>query len=74
MLKHKMKLLQDIADGLKERGEERIRDLYVSFDANNGVDSYEFGLAQALDNIVNNVYWDERGDWSEADAAQVYTL
>lgn len=69
-LKHADRLLQDIADGLvgKDAGP---RLLCVTFHCGN--DKYDFDLATAIDVIANDLYWDERGDWSDADRATVST-
>ena len=75
-IKHKNKLLQDIADGLEKFGDYKLHHLKVTFyvteaDEESKRDSYEFGVSKALDVLVNDLYWDERGNWSHADLAVV---
>ena len=73
MLKHKAKLLSDIANGLLRNSNSEIDDLEVAFYV--GAKRFEIGAVYvALDYIANDIYWDERGNWSEADVASVYTL
>ena len=72
MIKNKDKLLQDIADGLKDQGRHQLANLEVVFYVEEA--SYSFPVAVAIDNIVNDIYWDERGNWSDADRAEVQTL
>ena len=70
LLKHADKLLQDIACELpKAKAEPHL--ICVTFHV--GEDAYDFDLPTALDTLANDLYWDERGDWSEADKATVTT-
>lgn len=80
-LKHRDKLLQDIAEGLR-----RIEQLYqrtqlvgveIVFYVRASeckVERYTFGLVAALEVIANDLFWDERGNWAEAHQAAVLTI
>lgn len=82
-LRHKVALLQGIADGLRAlvlaanrrnpRGKVDLCALEVVFATSDGA-KYEFSVEAALDAIVNDTYWDERGDWSDASTAEVRFL
>jgi hypothetical protein len=72
-LKHRDDLLSDIATGLGEgSADSRLSNIYVVFHC--GADSYRFSLESALDQIANDLYWDDRGNWSEATTATVETI
>lgn len=66
------KLLQDIADGLKTWDRVPMCHLMVVF--SDGDNSWSFSVSQAIDFIVNDIYWDERGNWSHVTGAQVLPL
>lgn len=73
-LKHKDELLRQVVEGTKRLG--RLTHLRVTFivSEREGVPfthSFEFGYLEALDAIASDLYWDERGDWSEATIAKV---
>lgn len=73
-LKHSAALLQDIVDGLKNLERNRLDTLEVRFWTRRDKVSevfYCFTLRTALDAICNDTYWDERGDWSNAERATV---
>lgn len=67
-------LLQGIVDGLSEGERERnsIGTVEVTFHC--GDHSYTFSLVNALTVIADDLFWDERGDWSSATHATVRTL
>lgn len=76
-LKHRDNLLADIADQLSNHVlarasmiHIRVR-LYVAKDTE-PVKEY-LGLNIALHDIVNDVYWDEEGNWADASRAQLDT-
>lgn len=69
VIKNKNKLLQDIADGLKANERYALSNLEVAFFV--GKTAYTLTVGHAIDFIVNDVYWDERGNWSKADRAEV---
>lgn len=76
-IKNQRELLQQIAAGVNKHEGVRVANLKVTLqvdpvDGPEGQD-YEFGLAQALDCLANDIYWDERGNWSEARVAKVET-
>jgi hypothetical protein len=90
-IKNREKLLQDIADGLRDlalnesipirtrppasestRNRVALGDIEVIFHV--GGDSYNFDVPTALDNIVNDTFWDENGSWADADRAEVRVL
>lgn len=78
-LKYGDALLADIVRGLAALEDVRVDCIQVTFrvGAKHGVRdeaSYEFGLLGALDAIACDLYWDERGDWSDADCAIVEVL
>jgi len=85
-LKHRDSLLEQIATGVSNLGDLRVHHVVVTFrvDDSNGAPNqydsdgevclYEFGLADALKAIANDLYWDERGNWSEATTALVEAL
>lgn len=76
-IKHKDKLLQGIADGLKRlihpTGSTPAACLEVTFKTDDGT-CFRFSLAQALDALANDITWDERGNWSEAQVATVEVI
>ena len=64
-LPHKNAWLQQIADGLKRNFLARTGANEVGLvDKHNEIE-YTFELATFIDYIANEVYWDERGDWSQ---------
>lgn len=75
MLKHPTALLQGIVDGLKQELEHapgrRVADLTVTFHVKD--EAYDFTLDSALDALANDLYFDERGDWRDAERATVRT-
>ena len=38
---------------------------------NENDEMFEFSLASFLDAVANNLYWDERGNWSDARKAHI---
>lgn len=68
-------LLADIATGLKKTsaGNTRVRYITVTFLVPGMYPGFDFGLVDALDAISNDLYFDERGNWSEATRARVET-
>ncbi len=76
-IKYPQELLQQIAAGLN-RLNIPVSCIAVAFEVENtspgDPDSYEFSLAQALDVLANDLYWDERGNWSQARTVRVRAL
>jgi len=73
--RHANRLLQDIADGLRgyEDGEVKLSSLEVTL-YHNERKLLSLSVGQAIDWIVNDVTWDERGDFSAANSAEVVVL
>lgn len=80
-LVHRESLLQQLADALKQHENRkpgasapRVTDLKVTIFVGKRKKVEIFGLALALDYLVNDIYWDdENGDWSHADRLTVET-
>ena len=72
-LRYRLDLLQQIAAGLNVNDRHPIAVLQVVLQGGEQ-GRFEFGVAQALDVIANDLYWDERGDWSDACVAVVEVL
>jgi hypothetical protein len=69
-IQHKDELLQQIAAGVNKYQDVKSSCLKVTLVTHDA--EYEwFGLAPVLDVLANDIYWDERGDWSEARIARV---
>lgn len=68
-LKHRDKLLAEIAEQLKELEGNRIYAIEVILIGPSG--RWAFGLAEVLGVLANDLYWDERGNWSDACQADV---
>lgn len=77
-LKHRDKLLSDLADEIKkmENGAKRtdIGVLDVQLQDKKGKVLQSGSLGWALDVIANDLYFDEEADWSEAYSVRVGTL
>lgn len=71
-IKHGPALLHDIAEGVRRESKHRIEVLEVVFVTPSG--EFEFSLEQALFALADDTYWDERGNWSDAESAKVRTL
>lgn len=72
-LRFKDELLQQIATGISQQNPKtKIGTLKVTFKTDDA--EYDFGLSEALDAIANDLYWDERGNWSNATLARVTTI
>lgn len=71
-VKYHVGLLQQIAAGVNKHKNVPAQCLRVTFRTDD--DEYEFNLASALDVLANDLYWDERGDWSEAKIAMVESI
>ena len=70
-IRHADVLLQNIAAGLgplRNTGLECVRVVF-----HQGEVGFKFGLREALDALACDLYWDERGNWAEADRATVET-
>lgn len=65
-------LLRQIAEGVERLGENRIHSLEVVLETPN--EQFHFGLAGALSIIAEDLFWDERGNWSDAVTAYVEEL
>jgi len=51
-----------------------LNELEVQFFDDDGKAVWKGSLIQALDNIANEIYWDEQSDWSEATSAEVFVI
>lgn len=69
MIQHKNNLLDQIAEGLKRFDNVKVGCIKVTFVVDN--EEYDFGLQRALDVLANDLYFDERGNWSLATEARV---
>ena len=74
-IRYQRELLQQIGAGLAQfrgPGKTSISSIEVVFAGGDGNENeYRFGLPEALDALANDIYWDERGDWSGARIARV---
>lgn len=70
-IKNREKLLSDIAWYIKNIDPDaKIGSICVTlFD--NGIRVFEADLMTALRYVIEDIYWDQQGDWSNADDAQV---
>lgn len=76
-LKNRDKLLSDLARQLEllyktNKGRTVLGCVEVRLTASTG--TYEFGLPYALTVLAEDLFYDERGDWSDADKLDVYTI
>ncbi len=71
-IKNQQRLLQQITDGLKKIGRVNVACVVVSLETDEY--KYDFSLADALDTLANDLYWDARGNWSEAHTATVEVI
>lgn len=79
-IKNRGKLLQDIADGLRDlvlnesiRNRVALGDIEIVFHV--GGDEYTFDLPSALNNIVNDTFWSDCGGiCADPDCAEVKVL
>lgn len=71
-IKYKNELLQQIAAGVAKLRNVRIECLSVTLKTD--TDAYDFGFAQVLDVLANDLTWDERGRWADARIAEVTTI
>lgn len=62
-------ILQGIASGLKQYEDKRVQDLKVVLYLPEG--TVEFYVAEMLDYLANDIYWNEDHDWSNASHAKV---
>ena len=77
-IKHASELLQQIAAGLnalvnRPFGQQSPRIRVVEVLLKTETDEYVFDLPTVLDVLANDLYWDERGNWSDARIAVVRT-
>ena len=73
-LVHREALLQNIADGvsqLQSRGSTMLHSVGVKLYDEEGLEVCSASLGTILDYIVNDTYWDEGGNWSQATRAEV---
>jgi hypothetical protein len=71
-IQYKDELLQQIAAGVNEHRNVQASCLEVVFKVDDN--EYSFDLPTVLDCLANDLYWDERGNWSEARIAEVRTI
>jgi hypothetical protein len=74
-IKNKEELLQNIADGLRSNdlglvALDCIEVVFYEGDTQVGT----FSLAEALDTLVNDIYYNEEYNWAEADRAEVRSM
>jgi hypothetical protein len=72
VIKRKDELLHQIASGLRDHDRTRLGAIGIVFET--PAAEYAFGLVQALEALALDLYWDERGDWSDARTARVRVL
>ena len=72
-IKFKNTLLQNIADGLNKYQSRKIIDLEVQFFVDNELVMTR-DVPTALNYLVNDIYWDEDNDWSDANHAKMRIL
>jgi hypothetical protein len=72
-LKNREKLLADLASGLRMVAGSKITGVRVRLLHKGAVIKEYLGFDLALDEVVNDVYWDAEGNWSEADGVAVDT-
>jgi hypothetical protein len=68
-----MELLQQIAAFLNRNDRVKIGHVQVTLETEAG-GAFEFSLAGCLDVLANDLYWDERGDWSKARIARLTVI
>ena len=71
-LKHREQLLSDLAAKTRTRT-ERLINIRVRLTHKQLVIKEFLGFGAALDALVNDLYWDEEGNWSEADGLLIDT-
>jgi hypothetical protein len=71
MLKHRDKLLADIAQQLPKFQRSSVIGILVTFYQDDFKMVEFFGLEFALDAISNGLYYDAEHDWSEANRAEL---
>jgi hypothetical protein len=74
MLDNKDDLLYDIANGVRGFQKEKICNIRVEFVVPGSEERFFFSLDAALNALANNLYWDERGNWSRATRAILDTF
>ena len=67
-------LLQNIAAGLNQLNGRKCTIYSVEVTFHVGDEEFKFGLAQALDALASDLYWDDRGNWADAERATVREL
>ncbi|KKN03883.1 hypothetical protein LCGC14_1103130 [marine sediment metagenome] len=72
-IKFKNTLLQNIADGLNKYQSRKIIDLEVQFFVDKELVMTR-DVPTALNYLVNDIYWDEDNDWSDANHAKMRIL
>ncbi len=72
-IKFKNTLLQNIADGLNKYQSRKIIDLEVQFFVDKKLVMTR-DVPTALNYLVNDIYWDEDNDWSDANHAKMRIL
>ena len=70
-LRHREKLLSDLAYGLQKYEEYRLVDLRVQLFRGRKMIMEFYGVAQALLTLVEGDYYDGDTDWSKADSLGV---
>lgn len=72
-IKRPFDLLQNIAAGLNKLEGKPVWNLEVLF-YKDGEVVLRTGLPQALDYLANDIWWNEEGEWDDAEIAEVKTL
>lgn len=73
-IKNREKLLQDITDGLKRHAFVKLGCLEVHLYSEDEECLLEAYVHTALDFIINDIYYDENSNWSEATSAKVVVV
>ena len=73
LIKNRDKLFSDIAYGLGKlvKSGRKVDLACVDVRFTCGDESYQFPLPTALEYLSEDIYWNEKGDWSEATEAVV---
>lgn len=72
-IKNCHELLQIIAAGVNHYSNHHVYNLEVTF-TDEGEEVLTTDVATALDYLANDIYWNEEGDWSNANSAEVRVM
>jgi hypothetical protein len=71
--KNREQLLADLVHQLDNFENQKLASIRVRFYKGPEMLKEFLGLKPALDALANNLYWDEEGDWSDADRVKADT-